>query len=499
MKNDVEEVSVSSVSEDEDMRKNSFEMAPESSDDRCIVERSEVVSDVDSLHVLSDIGSLCEFSEVESIDGLTNSNWEEKRIHEYESDSIKQELSSGSEPLVDDLSDINIIDENCTSDKYTSDDDSLPDLMSGTCVSKQNVEGNRNVCNKAHDQNDVKFIKDMIVGEKLLSKPSGEKISVVDECRNVNSIDPKISKMPDKNCSGLLENKRFLCTEAVILYLSTSTESLPQIPTGVKNDCFYIVNNDHNSTIKISNKNAVFIDDCGNWQSSSGSSPKSHFMWRGNELKRLYYFKGKFGYYSQQKGVRKFKPLDEEPEVASIIVLNRQYSSLKINSKYKRRVSYFTLLSKNSPLFRNFINVAVVEYLGRFPGYSSHGNTSKQSNFIRTPTKVLRNISAMSRTGIAPKFIYNRLILDSKSMFDEPRNRQQIHNIKYIDNKKSNQYSSHNIADQIQSIVSNINENALVQYVIHQKGSTPSIVLFTKKANSGHKKFVLYWAYLPLC
>ena len=93
---------------------------------------------------------------------------------------------------------------------------------------------------------------------------------------------------------------------------------------------------------------------------------------------------GQFGKEQQTLKTKIFVP--RHPQ--NVVTLHRYYSLLKRDSRFKRRISFFSSLPgyDNS----NIIFRAVVEYVGEFPdGFAAHGNSkSSRSEYIRTKPSV---------------------------------------------------------------------------------------------------------------
>ena len=81
-----------------------------------------------------------------------------------------------------------------------------------------------------------------------------------------------------------------------------------------------------------------FSDDCGIWDSSKGSSPQTYFMTLPDGKLKAVYKKGdKFCDAKKVKGKKTFTPIESQPE--NVIELVRNYSVLKKDATYRRRVS----------------------------------------------------------------------------------------------------------------------------------------------------------------
>ena len=99
-------------------------------------------------------------------------------------------------------------------------------------------------------------------------------------------------------------------------------------------------------------------------------------------------------------------------------MVQRYYTSLKLDSSFKRRV---TSLGEG----RLKSSLALVEYVGKFPGLAPHGNSRGTNEYIRTPDYVLDEIP--HRVAIdKPKQIYDAL----KVTYDEVTGPSSIQQVK---------------------------------------------------------------------
>ena len=79
-----------------------------------------------------------------------------------------------------------------------------------------------------------------------------------------------------------------------------------------------------------------------------------------------------------------------QPKDESICIMRRYYSTLKRDNSFKKRTTWFEKMPQHDS---SKLNIAIVEYLGKFPKEgSSHGNR-KTSNcdYVRS-TKCTRDI-----------------------------------------------------------------------------------------------------------
>ena len=77
--------------------------------------------------------------------------------------------------------------------------------------------------------------------------------------------------------------------------------------------------------------------------------------------------------------------------------MKRYYATLKKDNSYKKRVTWL-----------QNCNLAVVEYLGKFPGLGSHGNSTTGSEYIRLAQKVMEEMQMLNGK-MKPHQILNHL------------------------------------------------------------------------------------------
>ena len=274
-----------------------------------------------------------------------------------------------------------------------------------------------------------------------------------------------------------LESGRFLDRNKVVNLLLTSENGIDKVPVGRKENTYFIVNNQTNISNRKNNVKSVFSDDCGVWNASTGASPKSYYLKDKNgNLKSTYFYKGQFCTLSRVKVKNGFKrhyePLNPQPNADSVVVVHRYYTTLKQDASYKKRVSWLGGGGGNCPL-------AVIEYLGTFPGLAPHGNSKHNaSEYVRTPDYVMKEIHSLNQS-CKPQKVYSTL----KEKYDEvsrPTGLQQIRD------KKKNAKSSNrgectgtNVADHIQRLENMVtNNHPFVRSTIRISGKTPFIILY---------------------
>jgi hypothetical protein len=137
------------------------------------------------------------------------------------------------------------------------------------------------------------------------------------------------------------------------------------------------------------------------------------------KLKAVYKKGDKFCDAKKVKGKKTFTPIESQPE--NVIELVRNYSVLKKDATYRRRVSWLGIGARES--------IALVEYFGKFPGLSQHGNGKEGTEYIRTPASVMTEMSDMLKRE-NPLKVYNK-----HDELSGPSSRKQVHDKQYNDKR----------------------------------------------------------------
>ena len=114
---------------------------------------------------------------------------------------------------------------------------------------------------------------------------------------------------------------------------------LPTIPSGLKENVYFIVDNERSIDRKENGQKSAFCDDCGVWETDSGTSPKTPYLFNGKgELKKLYLRKKEGGeinekvycFERQVKKKRVYLPLDPQPKADEVVTVQRYYARLML-------------------------------------------------------------------------------------------------------------------------------------------------------------------------
>ncbi|KAK3104132.1 hypothetical protein FSP39_024650 [Pinctada imbricata] len=200
-------------------------------------------------------------------------------------------------------------------------------------------------------------------------------------------------------------------------------------------------------------------------------------------IKNIFRKNGSFCYQKKVNGKRTYVPITPQPDLSDIIELSRHYTSLKADQSYKKRVSW---------LGSRECTIAIVEYLGKFPGLVPHGNSKRKTEYIRTPTDVMDEMTNLLKTD-KPMDVYNKLTCK----YDElsgPSSKRQVYDKKQTDRKRERrnnddrQYNRWNIADHIREIDYLVAEgDSIVKSIVRDQGKAPCLILYSDEQISDIK------------
>jgi hypothetical protein len=168
------------------------------------------------------------------------------------------------------------------------------------------------------------------------------------------------------------------------------------IPPGRKENVYFVVNNERNRTRMDAGQKCEYSDDCGAWVSCKGACPISYYIRAGSSgvLKNLIKKNGLFCVEKKINKQRHYIPVNPQPEEGEIMELRRMYSTLKVGTSFRRRVSFIKKwpTSESTSTSKSLI---IVEYTGMFPGRNAHGNSNHDADYVRVAPHTMDNIKKM--------------------------------------------------------------------------------------------------------
>ena len=193
-----------------------------------------------------------------------------------------------------------------------------------------------------------------------------------------------------------------------MLLSATPDVILPDVPTGRKQNCFYLVDNTQNAQRKQGNRKDRFWDDCSAWDSKKSrnlctTSVRSVIGNAGYSLKFVEERDGKYCIKRTSNEKVVWEPLHPQPDLESIVVLCSYYATLKASNSFHKRVTWL----KDTP------DVVLIEYVGTAPEVRmTHGHSQKTNDkkFVRMHPRimdkmlvVLQHSTGKAKSGISEK------------------------------------------------------------------------------------------------
>ena len=294
----------------------------------------------------------------------------------------------------------------------------------------------------------------------------------------------------DNPAKGYLQSGNYMPFQKSLELLLRSESSYDHIPSGKKENVYFVLNNETNLANRDSNRKSDFSDDCGVWNSLVGTTPTTYYKIDAHGNFKTIYKNSKLGFcnLSRVKGKngrteRKYVPLNPQPAENEIMVLHRYYATSNADPNYKKRVTWLGKGGVQS-------NLAIVEYRGKFPGLKPHGNSKdSESEYLRTPVHVMTEVAELLKSN-KPKMVFEHM----KKKYDEvtrPTSIQQIRDKKKYDKAKNQDtltgYSK-NAADHIQQLENMVTHNhSYVRAIVRTNAKTPVVILYNDEQLSDIK------------
>ena len=286
-----------------------------------------------------------------------------------------------------------------------------------------------------------------------------------------------------KQCASGTLAGTFLSTFDALDIIRTHEPVLPRVPLGPKDNMYFIIDNSLNVEKRQNNGKCDYEDDCGAWRNGCPTSKYIYVVGDDGKNTRIYLKDGK---YCVERKVQKkvtYVQMDIQPADERILIIHRQYTTLKASASYQRRITWISKIPINES--ERLLHVALYEYKGVFPGLRPHGNARySSSDYTKTPASVLTNIAAKCKNNAGPQAIYRKMCREEEIEF-QPRKTKQIKNIKYKEQRKERSAQGlpiyrQNLADNVQVLENMVHQHPYVQQVINYKGASPSVILYTE-------------------
>ena len=331
----------------------------------------------------------------------------------------------------------------------------------------------------SNDIEDTSFEKTELSEANVSESPLIKSEENTNESSNDSSLHSVASVQQfDSKTSGHL-NGVFLEIHEILHILRENETPLEYIPEGTKENVYFVINNEQNVETRAKKYRSNFRDDCGIWDSSKGTTPKtSYLILPGGGLKKIVKRKDLDNLYcieKKAKGKKVYEPLQPQPTDNDILTIHRYYAFLKADNTYKKRVSWLSSGGNTQ--------IAIAEYIGNYPGLGPHGNSKYKTEYMRTPHYVMVEMGELLKSN-KPQQVYDKLTLK----YDElsgPANCQQVYDKKKrdVNNKRKengHEYNRNNFADHIKEIENRVSANDhFIRSVVRLNGKSPCIILYT--------------------
>ena len=194
---------------------------------------------------------------------------------------------------------LNTVDSNVESlleDKFTTVDSSDAMQSPETPISS-------NQCNKIdHSDIEVNIHQDKSTEESMDFEDSSSQSTSEGQSNN------KYEDIVECPIGTQLPGNKFLDVPSIIRILAGMQQPVHKcIPKGVKENVYFLIDNESNKTLRKTGRCSSFCDDCGIWNTSTGASPKTTYLVSGEFNFRTLHFKN--GRYCVEKVLNKKKNL----------------------------------------------------------------------------------------------------------------------------------------------------------------------------------------------
>ena len=287
--------------------------------------------------------------------------------------------------------------------------------------------------------------------------------------------------------------KKYLEIDELLNILEGPNFPLKEIPVGRKDGMYFILDDSMNIERRKDKKQSQYWDDSGVWGHSS--SPPTPFVLENGKWTSLRLRSGIYCKLRYKNKQEQYIPIDPQPNPDDVLTVHRLYQKLqepssKDKNKFKRRVTW---IEKSESTLQGIPPaIAIVEYIGTYPGRGFHGNVKDEERnapFVRTKPHVMQKLkSELKHRSV--KDVERQLNRETPDDFEKHKNEKQLRNAKYnIANDKNNRGMS-NIADQIICVEEMTKTHEFVQSVKHLSGMNhPVITLFTEQQINDVKRF----------
>ncbi|KAK3103858.1 hypothetical protein FSP39_022462 [Pinctada imbricata] len=180
------------------------------------------------------------------------------------------------------------------------------------------------------DTAEISSLNDSYVSKSGLFDNTEQLNEYVDELNKENSL-LDVSSSSDKvehPFSNPVANSlpgKFMSAESQFLLIGENCDLVDEIPKGVKENVYFLLNDNSNKNRRAQGKSSQYIDDCGAWKSSSNVTKTEYFLKTQNGYQSIR--RDKNGTYFRIVR-RQNIPMSPQPNENQVAILKRKYSVL---------------------------------------------------------------------------------------------------------------------------------------------------------------------------
>ncbi len=204
----------------------------------------------------------------------------------------------------------------------------------------------------------------------------------------------KIAETNLRRASGGIDlpDGRFMGLNEILRLLTHTENPLPNIPCGIKENVYFMVDNSQNRERSHQGLCSRFPDDCRGWGTNGTAAKYFYLIEDGGRLARIADKRSAglgYCYERYENKTTKFVPLKPQPVPEKVLLVKRNYSEFRSFKGYKRRVTWLD----NASMPAN----CCVEYLGRYPGPNIHRNRRRKLEAASNVSNATEDVDCVKR------------------------------------------------------------------------------------------------------